>query len=129
MRTNRMSSSEIRARKRYSIFDRHYLGELFTKNKQWFALSVVACLLCGALYIYFARPAFSVSGKILITEKKNGSSAVSSAALMLSSQLPLGLGSSLGGAIGVENEKEIMGSKLLARNVVTRLGLHTEYRI
>lgn len=129
MRTNRMSSSEIRARKRYSIFDRHYLGELFTKNKQWFALSVVACLLCGALYIYFARPAFSVSGKILITEKKNGSSAVSSAALMLSSQLPLGLGSSLGGAIGVENEKEIMGSKLLARNVVNRLGLHTEYRI
>lgn len=129
MRTMKKNSSEIRAEKRYTIFDIRYLRQLLIENKKWFALSVVFCLCCGLLYIYFARPAYNVSGKILVTEKKASTSSVSNAALMLSSQLPLGLGSSLGGAIGIENEKEILSSKLLARNVVNSLGLHTEYKI
>ena len=114
--------------KKQKIYDVHQIWMDFKSNRRWFALSVVLCLLCGLLYIYFARPAYSVTGKILVTEKKSNSSS-SSAALLLSNQLPLGLGSSLGGANGVENEKEILGSKLLARNVVNQLGLHTEYRI
>ena len=114
--------------KKQKIYDVHQIWMDFKSNRRWFALSVVLCLLCGLLYIYFARPAYRVTGKILVTEKKSNSSS-SSAALLLSSQLPLGLGSSLGGANGVENEKEILGSKLLARNVVNQLGLHTEYRI
>ena len=114
--------------KKQKIYDVHQIWMDFKSNRRWFALSVVLCLLCGLLYIYFVRPAYRVTGKILVTEKKSNSSS-SSAALLLSNQLPLGLGSSLGGANGVENEKEILGSKLLARNVVNQLGLHTEYRI
>ncbi len=121
--------SEIRAEKRYTIFDIRYLRQLLIENKKWFALSVVFCLCCGLLYIYLVHPSYNVSGKILVTEKKASSSSASSAAVMLANQLPLGLGSSLGGAIGIENEKEIIGSKLLARNVVNHLGLHTEYRL
>jgi uncharacterized protein involved in exopolysaccharide biosynthesis len=111
------------------LYDVHHLWKMFTDNKKWFALSVVLCLFCGLLYIYFTHPVFRVTGKVLITEKKSSSSGTSNAALLLSSQLPLGLGSSLGGSIGVENEKEILSSKLLARNVVNQLGLHTQYRI
>ena len=121
--------SETQAEKRYTIFDKRYLRKLLVENKIWFALSVAFCLCCGLLYIYFAHPAYNVSGKILVTEKKASASPVSNAAMMISNQLPLGLGSSLGGANGIENEKEIISSKLLARNVVNSLGLHTEYRI
>lgn len=121
--------SETQAEKRYTIFDKRYLRKLLIENKIWFALSVAFCLCCGLLYIYFAHPAYNVSGKILVTEKKASASPVSNAAMMISNQLPLGLGSSLGGANGIENEKEIISSKLLARNVVNSLGLHTEYRI
>ncbi len=113
---------------RRNLFDVHLLWKMFKENKKWFMLSVVSCLFLGLLYIYFARPAFSVSGKILITEKKTSSSSNVSNVL-LSSQIPLGLGSNLGGSVGVENEKEILRSKLLAKNVVNRLGLYTEYRI
>ena len=114
--------------KKQKIYDVHQIWMDFKSNRRWFALSVVLCLFCGLLYIYFSRPVFRVTGKILVTEKKSSSSS-SSAAVLLSSQLPLGLGSSLGGANGVENEKEILSSKLLARNVVNQLGLHTQYYI
>ncbi len=114
--------------KKQKIYDVHQIWMDFKSNRRWFALSVVLCLFCGLLYIYFSRPVFRVTGKILVTEKKSSSSS-SNAAVLLSSQLPLGLGSSLGGANGVENEKEILSSKLLARNVVNQLGLHTQYYI
>lgn len=114
--------------KKQKIYDVHQIWMDFKSNRRWFALSVALCLFCGLLYIYFSRPVFRVTGKILVTEKKSSSSS-SNAAVLLSSQLPLGLGSSLGGANGVENEKEILSSKLLARNVVNQLGLHTQYYI
>ena len=123
-----MNSLDNDNKKRLKVYDVHHLWSMFVNNKKWFALSVVSCLFIGVLYIYFARPTYSVTGKMLVTEKKNISGSSSTAA-MLSSQLPLGLGSNLGGAIGVENEKEILASKLLARNVVNKLGLYTEYRI
>lgn len=127
MNKTTMSQSKARDNKKRTIYDVHYLWYLFTHNKRWFALSFVLCMCCAAVYIYFARPAYRVSGKMLITEKKSSSSS-SAAGILLQSQLPFNLGSSLGGAIGVENEKEILKSKLLARQVVNSLGLYTEYR-
>lgn len=128
-----MGSLDHNNMKRVKVYDIHHLWKMYVDSKRWFALSVVSCLFLGVLYIYFARPAYSVTGKMLVTEKKNSSSSssasASATAALLSSQLPLGLGSSLGGSIGVENEKEILNSKLLARNVVNKLGLYTEYRI
>ena len=124
-----MKSLDNNDKKRMKIYDVHHLWKMYVENKRCFALSIFFCLLCGILYIYFAHPAYSVTGKVLVTEKKNSSNSASATAALLSNQLPLGLGSSLGGSIGVENEKEILGSKLLARNVVNKLGLYTEYRI
>ena len=124
-----MKSLDNNDKKRMKIYDVHHLWKMYVENKRCFALSIFFCLLCGILYIYFAHPAYSVTGKVLVTEKKNSSNSASATAALLSNQLPLGLGSSLGGSIGVENEKEILGSKLLARNVVNKLGLYKEYRI
>ena len=124
-----MSSTEkspliIREKKR-TVYDVHDLWCLFIQHKRWFALSFILCLCCAAAYIYFASPAYSVSGKMLITEKKSSSTS-SAANILLQSQLPFNLGSNLGGAIGVENEKEILKSKILACQVVNELGLYTE---
>ena len=127
MNIMRITPMDTRKSKKRTIFDIHYLWYLFTHNKRWFALSLILCLCCAAAYIYFVHPAYSVTGKLLITEKRN-SSAVSNASLLLQNQLPFNLGSSLGGSIGVENEKEILRSRLLSRKVVKRLGLYTEYR-
>ena len=117
-------------KKRRTIFDVNYLWELFVRHKKWFALSVVICLGLAGAYIYFSRPAYSVLGKMAIIERRQSSSAVS-ASMALMNQLPLGLGSSLnlGRSLGSENEKEILKTKSLAKDVVTELGLYTEYRL
>ena len=126
MSTTEKSPLIFREKKR-TVYDVHDLWCLFTQHKRWFALSFILCLCCAAAYIYFASPAYSVSGKMLITEKKSSSTS-SAANILLQSQLPFNLGSNLGGAIGVENEKEILKSKILACQVVNELGLYTEYR-
>lgn len=110
------------------IYDVHQLWTQFVTHKKWFLLSLIICMCIGVAYIYFVRPIFHVSGKMLIVEKKRDASAIS-ASVLLQSQLPMGLGSNLGVNIGVENEKEILKSKLIARDVVMDLGLHTEYRL
>lgn len=121
----RMSPSEIKDRKRYTIFDVNYLWSVFAHHKKWFALSWLLCLLLAGAYVYFSRPGYNVRGRMVIVEKRT-SSAVN-AAMMLQNQLPFNLGSSISGNIGVENEKEILKSNLIARDVVNDLGIHTEY--
>ena len=122
-----LSPSELREKKRYSIFDVSYLWQIFISHKKWFALSWLLCLFFAAAYIYFCRPAYSVRGRMVIVEKRSNSSA--SAAMILQGQLPFGLGNNLNANLGVENEKEIIQSKWIARDVVNDLGLHTEYRL
>ena len=123
----RLSPSEFREKKRYSIFDTSYLCQIFLSHKKWFALSWLLCLCLAAAYIYFTRPAYSVRGRMVIVEKRGSSS--SNVAIMLQGQLPSSLSNNMNVNLGVENEKEILSSKLLARNVVNQLGLHTQYYI
>ena len=54
-----------------------------------------------------------------------------SAGLAMLNSLPMGLGSSLGGAVAgsIDSEKEIILSNSLVTNVVKDLGLYTEYRL
>lgn len=112
------------------IYDVHQLWTLFVRNKKWFAMSLFLWLCIGVAYVYFVRPIYKVSGKMLIVEKKkDATSSAISASVLLQSQLPFGLGNSLGGSIGVENEKEILKSKLVAREVVKDLGIYKEYRV
>ena len=125
--SNQLSLSEVRERKRYTIFDVKYLWSIFKYNKKRFLLSLFACLFLAATYVYLSRPAYSVRARMVIVERR--SNAGSSAAALLQGQLPFGLGSNLNVNLGVENEKEILHSKLIARDVVNDLGLHTEYRL
>jgi len=128
---SQISSSRNRAKKQYSIFDASYLWQIFTHHKKWFALSVFLCLCLAVAYVYFTRPAFNIVGKMmLIDRRQNNSSSISSASSALLNQLPLNLGSSLnvGRSSNVENEKVILNTKLLAKDVVEDLGLYTEIR-
>ena len=123
----RLSPSELREKKRYSIFDTSYLCQIFLSHKKWFALSWLLCLCLAAAYIYFTRPAYSVRGRMVIVEKRGSSS--SNVAIMLQGQLPSSLSNNMNVNLGVENEKEILQSKWIARDVVNDLGLYTEYRL
>lgn len=125
--SNQLSLSEVRERKRYTIFDVKYLWSIFKSYKKRFLLSLFACLFLATLYVYLSRPSYSVRARMVIVERR--SNAGSSAAALLQGQLPFGLGSNLNVNLGVENEKEILHSKLIARDVVNDLGLHTEYRL
>ena len=128
---NQLSTSGKREKKPYSIFDTKYLWTIFTTHKKWFALSVVLCLFLAAAYVYFTRPAYNIVGKMMIIDRRQNSNNATSASLAMLNQLPLNLGSSLnlGRSTNVENEKEILKAKLLAKDVVEDLGLYSEIRL
>ena len=114
-----------------SSFDFMQLWRLFKKNWKWFPVSIVICVLIAGAYLWFTPTTVSVTGKMEIIDKsKKGSSGMSAGMAMLNS-LPMGLGSSLGGAasLGIDSEKEIIMSNSLVRDVVKDLGLYTEYRL
>ena len=113
--------------KQQKVYDVHQLWTIYKTHKRWFVYSLLICLCLGLSYIYWTKPAFSVSGKIQIIDRKSNSSTISTSALQ--NQLPYGLGSSLGGSVSMETEKEILKSRLIARDAVMELGLYTEYRI
>ena len=114
-----------------SSFDFMQLWRLFKKNWKWFPISIVVCVLIAGVYLWITPTTVSVSGKMEIIDKsKKGSSGMSAGPALLNN-LPLGLGSGLGGSssLGIESEKEIIMSNTLVRNVVKDLGLYTEYRL
>ena len=114
-----------------SSFDFMQLWRLFKKNWKWFPISIVVCVLIAGVYLWITPTTVSVSGKMEIIDKSKKGSSGMSAGLALLNNLPLGLGSSLGGSssFGIESEKEIIMSNTLVRNVVKDLGLYTEYRL
>lgn len=114
-----------------SSFDFMQLWRLFKKNWKWFPISIVICVLIAGVYLWITPTTVSVSGKMEIIDKSKKSSSGMSAGLAMLNNLPLGLGSSLGGSssLGIESEKEIIMSNTLVRNVVKDLGLYTEYRL
>lgn len=104
------------------------LWSMVRLHLRWFAASVVICLLIAGAYLYWAKPSVMVTGKMQLQEsEKRGGLSASLAAL--SSSIPFGLGSSLGGATSGDVEVEIMKSTLMIRDVVCDLDLHTEYRL
>ena len=127
---NQNNPTRNRAKKQYSIFDANYLWQFFTHHKKWFALSLFLCLCLGVAYVYLTRPTFNIVGKMLIIDRRQNSSSINSVSAALLNQLPSSLGSSLnlGRSLGSENEKEILKTKLLSKDVVEDLGLYTEIR-
>lgn len=114
-----------------SAFDFKQLWQLFKSNWKWFPVSIIACVLIAFVYLWFTPSTVTVTGKMEIIDKSKKNSGMSAGLAMLNS-LPMGLGSSLGGAAGIgsiDSEKEIILSNTMVRNVVKDLGLHTEYRL
>lgn len=114
-----------------SSFDFMQLWRLFKKNWKWFPISIVVCVLIAGVYLWFTPTTVSVTGKMEIIDKSKKGSSMSAGMAMLNS-LPMGLGSSLGGAAGagaIDSEKEILKSNRLVCDVVKDLNLFTEYRL
>ena len=104
-----LRTSGMREKKSYSVFDMKYLWTIFTTHKKWFALSVVLCLFLAVAYVYFTRPAYNIVGKMLLIDRRQGSSSnISAANAALLSQLPSSLSSSLnlGRSLGSENDRQ-----------------------
>ena len=108
------------------------LWSLVVSHWLWIVASVIACVLFAGVYLWFTPTTVTVIGKMEIIDKSKKSSGMSAGLAMLNS-LPMGLGSSLGGAVGaagsVDAEKEIILSNTLVTSVVKDLKLYTEYRL
>ena len=115
-----------------SALDFRQLWQLCLSNWYWILGSMVACVLIAGIYLWFATSTVTVTGKMEIIDKSKKGSGMSAGLAMLNS-LPMGLGSSLGGAMGaagsIDSEKEIILSNSMVTNVVKDLGLYTEYRL
>lgn len=91
-------------------------------NWQWFLLSLII-FVCGALiYLRYAEPVYEVSARMLI---KNDNSNKRNPAQMLANVQDLGF---LTNSNGIDNEVEVLQSRVLLRDVVKDLKLYVEYR-
>ena len=106
-----------------SSFNFRDLFTLFILNWQWFALSMFICL-CGALiYLRYKSPVYQVSAKMLI---KDEASPRRNNGQMLANMQDLGI---ISNSAGIDNEMEILQSRILAREAVIDLKLYTQYKI
>ena len=113
-----------------SVVDFKQLFSLVVSHWLWIVGSMVACVLIAFIYLWFTPSTLTVTGKMEIIDKSKKGSGMSAGLAMLNS-LPMGLGSSLGGAAAgsIDSEKEIILSNTMVTGVVKELGLYTEYRL
>ena len=98
------------------------LWTVIVLNWQWFLLSLLICVLSAWLYLRYTTPVYQVSARILI---KDDNSQKSNSAQMLSNMEEMGF---LTNSAGIDNEVEVLRSRILMRDVVKDLKLYTEYR-
>ena len=90
-------------------------------NWHWFLLSLLLCIGGAVAYLKLTEPVYKVSARMLIkSEEKDGNNSQ-----MLSKMEDFGF---LTNSNGIENEMEILKSRVLLRDVVKDLKLYTEYR-
>ena len=83
---------------------------------RWFVLSAIVALCCAFVYLRYTLPSYSTSTTILIKDEKKGGDLSS-----LSAFSELGLA---GGSKNIENEIEILKSRTLVANTVSKLKLN-----
>lgn len=115
-----------------NTLDFQQIWNSFVANWHWFLTSVIVFVLAAGVYLWFTPQKVNVRGKMQITDKSKQISQMSAGLSMLNA-LPMGLGSSLGGSLGMSggigSEKEILMSNTLACEIVKELNLHIEYRL
>ena len=90
-------------------------------NWQWFLLSLII-FVCGAfIYLRYTEPVYKVSARILIKDKTKNRKPNE----MLANVEDLGF---LTNSTGIDNEIEVLQSRILLRDVVKDLKIYTEYR-
>lgn len=105
-------------------FDLKTIVTMFLLNWQWFALSVFV-FVCGAfIYLRYASPEYQVSAKVLIKDDNN--SRRGSNGQMFANMSELGL---ISNSTGIENEVEIIKSRILSREAVKDLRLYVQYKV
>ena len=106
-----------------SSFDFKTLLALFILNWQWFALSVFIMLCCAVLYLRYKSPVYQVSTKMLIKEEQNNKRG--GVNQMLSNMQDFGF---ISNSNGIDNEVEILQSRILSREAVRDLKLYVDYK-
>ena len=89
---------------------------------QWFLLSLIICFCAALIYLRFAEPVYQVSARMLIKDEQRKRGAANQ---MLAGVEDLGF---LTNSTGIDNEVEVLQSRVLLRDVVKDLKLYTEYR-
>ena len=90
-------------------------------NWQWFLLSLIICFCMALIYLRYADPVYQVSARMLIKDEQRKRGAASQ---MLAGVEDLGF---LSNSTGIDNEMEVLKSRVLLRDVVKDLKLYTEY--
>ena len=91
-------------------------------NWQWFLLSLIICFCMALIYLRYAEPVYQVSARMLIKDENKKRNTASQ---MLAGVEDLGF---LTNSNGIDNEVEVLKSRMLLRDVVKDLKLYTEYR-
>ena len=112
----------VKDKEKSSQFSFANLWSVIVLNWQWFVLSMLICVLYGWLYLRYTMPTYQMSARILIKSDNSKSSNVSQ---VQSNAQEFGF---LSNSTGIENEVEVLRSRVLLREVVKDLKLYTEYR-
>jgi capsular exopolysaccharide synthesis family protein len=105
-----------------SSFSFANIWSVIVLNWHWFVLSLFICIFSSWLYLRYTMPTYRVTARILI---KSDNSQSSSASQVKSSNQEFGF---LSNSTGIENEVQVLCSRVLLREVVSDLKLYIEYR-
>ena len=105
-----------------SVFRLQNLFTMLVLNWQWFLLSLFIFGSGALLYLRYADPVYEVSSRLLI---KDDNSRRRNTSQMLSNMQDLGF---MTNSTGIDNEVEILQSRMLVRDAVKDLKLYTEYK-
>ena len=112
----------VRDEKKASFFSFANLWTIAVLNWQWIVMSLVISVLCGWLYLRYTMPTYQLSSRMLI---KSDNSRSSNVAQVQSEDQEFGF---LSNSTGIQNEIEVLRSRVLIREVVKDLKLYTEWR-
>ena len=112
---------ELMDEEQQSLFSFQNIFAMLVLNWQWFFLSLFI-FLCGALlYLRYTEPVYQLSSRMLIKDDQRGRRS----SQMLANMQDLGF---ITNSAGIDNEIEVLQSRVLLRDVVRELKLYTEYR-
>lgn len=96
---------------------------LLVLNWQYFLYSLIIFVSGAILYLRYTEPTYKLSARMLIKEDDKKSN---NASQLLSNMMEVGFVSN---SSGIDNEVEVIRSRVLMRDVVRQLHLNAEYRL